>query len=82
MEKRMVSELLHNNLTQQLAQIEHEVFRLEAAISRQRDWIDWNEQRAQARYVSRDMLTTLEESLTICRERRVQLLRKITIESP
>jgi cob(I)alamin adenosyltransferase len=80
----MVSEPLHNKLTHELAQIEHELFRLEAAVSRQRDWIDWNEQRAQARYVSRDMLTTLEESLTTHRERRVQILRKITrkIESP
>jgi cob(I)alamin adenosyltransferase len=80
----MVSELLHNIPTQELARIEHELFRLEAAVSRQRDWIDWNEHRAQARYVSRDMLTTLEESLAMCRERRVQIVRKITrkIESP
>jgi cob(I)alamin adenosyltransferase len=49
----MVSELLHNIPTQELARIEHELFRLEAAVSRQRDWIDWNEHRAQARYVSR-----------------------------
>lgn len=66
-----------HDLTQQLTKIEQEIYRLEGAITRQRAWIDWNKQRAQPRSVSDDMLTALEDSLKLFRQKRVRILDEL-----
>lgn len=59
-----------STLTLQLAKIDQEIFRLEAAITRHRAWIEWNRQRAQSRAVPTDMIASLQESLELCHRTR------------
>ena len=70
-----------HHLTQQLTKIEQNICRLEGAITRQRAWIDWNKQRAQPRSVSDDMLTTLQDSLSLFRQRRLTILDELNSDT-
>jgi len=70
-----------SSLTLQLAKIDHEIFRLEAAITRHRAWIEWNRQRPQSRSVPSDMMTTLQESLELFRQARQRILEDLERET-
>jgi hypothetical protein len=71
-----------STLTLQLAKVDQEIFRLEAAITHHRAWVEWNRQRAQSRSVPTDMITSLQESLELCHRTRRRISDELARETP